>query len=81
VVGGAGTDAIKKSLRAAEQDRPHVKAQRQAWLDTLTAACDGDFTRVSFLDESGAVTSLARTYGRSDCGDRCVTRRRRDTGR
>jgi transposase len=27
---------------------------------------------VSFLDESGAVTNLVRTYGRSGCGDRCV---------
>jgi transposase len=27
---------------------------------------------VIFLDESGALTSLVRTYGRSDCGARCV---------
>lgn len=25
-----------------------------------------------FLDESGALTNLVRTYGRSDCGQRCV---------
>ena len=25
-----------------------------------------------FLDESGALTNLVRTYGRSDCGARCV---------
>ena len=25
-----------------------------------------------FLDESGALTNLVRTYGRSDCGERCV---------
>ena len=25
-----------------------------------------------FLDESGALTNLVRTYGRSGCGDRCV---------
>ena len=72
MAGGAGPDAKKKSLRAAEQERPDVKAQRDAWLGTLGDACDGDFSRVSFLDESGAVTSLLRTYGRSDCGDRCV---------
>jgi hypothetical protein len=29
-------------------------------------------TRVTFLDESGAVTKLVRAYGRSDCGARCV---------
>jgi transposase len=27
---------------------------------------------VIFLDESGALTNLVRTYGRSDCGTRCV---------
>jgi transposase len=27
---------------------------------------------VIFLDESGALTSLVRTYGRSSCGARCV---------
>ena len=25
-----------------------------------------------FLDESGALTNLVRTWGRSDCGERCV---------
>ena len=68
----AAFDAKKKSLFAAEQERPDVRAQRQAWLDTLTCACDGDFSRVIFLDESGALTNLVRTYGRSDCGQRCV---------
>jgi transposase len=38
----------------------------------LTDACGGDFARVIFLDESGALTNLVRTYGRSDCGERCV---------
>jgi transposase len=59
-------------LHAAEQQRPDVKAQRDAWLDKLTEACGGDFSRVIFLDESGALTNLVRTYGRSDCGRRCV---------
>jgi len=62
----------KKSLFAAEQQRPDVQTRREAWLDTLTDACDGDFSRVIFLDESGALTNLVRTYGRSDCGARCV---------
>lgn len=34
--------------------------------------CDGDYSRVIFLDESGAQTNLVRTYGRSDCGARCI---------
>ena len=68
----AAFDAKKKSLFAAEQERPDIQAQRDAWLDTLTEACDGDFSHVIFLDESGALTNLVRTYGRSDCGARCV---------
>ena len=67
-----GPHAKKKSLHAAEQHRPDIKARRDAWLDTLTNLCDGDFSRVIFLDESGALTNLVRTYGRSDCGQRCV---------
>jgi len=72
LAGRAGADAKKKSLHAAEQQRPDVKGRRETWLDTLTDACGGDFARVTFLDESGALTNLVRTYGRSDCGSRCV---------
>jgi transposase len=39
---------------------------------TLTDACCGDFSRVLFLDETGAMTNLVRTYGRSPEGERCV---------
>jgi transposase len=67
-----GLHAKKKSLFAAEQQRPDVRAQREAWFDTLATLCGGDFSRVSFLDESGALTNLVRSYGRSDCGLRCV---------
>jgi transposase len=49
-----------------------VKQQRDDWLDTLTEACDGDFARVLFLDETGAMTNLVRSHGRSDEGSRCV---------
>jgi transposase len=38
----------------------------------LADACEGDFGRVLFLDETGATTSLVRTYGRSVQGQRCV---------
>ena len=38
----------------------------------LTTLCGGDFARVIFLDESGALTNLVRAYGRSGCGLRCV---------
>ena len=49
-----------------------MAAQRDAWFDTLADASGGDFARVVFLDESGALTNLVRTYGRSNCGERCV---------
>src|SRR5204862_7330314 len=68
----AGLHAKKKSLHAAEQQRPDVQAQRDAWIDTLTNLCAGNFAHVLFLDESGALTNLVRTHGRSDCGERCV---------
>ena len=41
-------------------------------MQRLNAACEGDFSRVLFLDETGAMTSLVRTYGRSVQGERCV---------
>lgn len=57
----------KKSLRAAEQDRPDVKAQRQAWREKTAAV---DLRRLVFLDESGAKTNMTRLYGRSFGGCR-----------
>jgi len=49
-----------------------VKAQRQQWMARLTDACDGDFSRVLFLDETGALTNLTRTHGRCEQGERCI---------
>ncbi len=37
-------------------------------MQKLTDACDGDFSRVLFLDETGAMTNLIRSHGRSDQG-------------
>jgi transposase len=61
--------AKKKSLRAAEQDRPDVKAQREAWRDK---AGQVNLRRLVFLDESGAKTNMTRLYGRSFDGQRLV---------
>lgn len=61
--------AKKKSLRAAEQDRPDVKAQREAW---WKRASEVDLRRLNFLDESGAKTNMTRRYGRSFNGQRVV---------
>ena len=49
-----------------------MKEQRDGWMDTLTEACGGDFGRVLFLDETGAVTNLVRSHGRSLEGSRCL---------
>ena len=49
-----------------------MKEQRDQWMQKLTDACDGDFSRVLFLDETGAMTNLIRSHGRSEQGERCV---------
>jgi transposase len=49
-----------------------VKEQRDRWMTNLTEACDGDYSRVLFLDETGAMTNLVRSHGRSQQGQRCV---------
>jgi transposase len=59
----------KKSLHAAEQDRPDVKAQRDAWRQKVKGL---DLQRLVFLDESGAKTNMTRLYGRSFDGARLV---------
>ena len=49
--GPAGDHAKKKSRRAAEQDRPELKAERAAWREEFAAV---DPARLVFVDESGA---------------------------
>jgi transposase len=63
----AGDHAKKKSQRAAEQDRPELKAQRQAWAQEFAGI---DPTRLVFLDESGTNTAMARRHGRAPRGQR-----------
>ena len=41
-------------------------------MQRLTDACEGNYSRVLFLDETGAMTNLVRTYGRSVSGERCI---------
>jgi len=67
-----GHYAKKKTVHAAEQQRPDVKEQRDTWFKRLLDACEGDLRRLLFLDETGATTSMLRTYGRSAHGQRCV---------
>lgn len=59
--------AKKKSLHAAEQDRPDVKVRRNDWREKTVHM---DLRRLVFLDESGAKTNMTRLYGRSFDGQR-----------
>jgi transposase len=49
-----------------------VKQQRDEWMETMALACGGEFSRVLFIDETGAMTNLVRSHGRSVQGSRCV---------
>ncbi len=57
----------KKVLRGDEQDRPDVQEQRRAFCEELAGL---DPHRQVFVDESGANTSMTRTYGRAPVGER-----------
>jgi transposase len=57
----------KKTLHAQEQERPDVHEQRAAF-DAHVAHVDPE--HLLFVDESGANTAMARTYGRAPAGER-----------
>ena len=59
----------KKSVRAAEQDRPDVAAARTKWADNQ-AKLDPD--RWVFIDETGTSTKMARLHGRAPRGERLI---------
>jgi transposase len=63
----AGHHAEKKSLRAAEQDRPELRAAREAWRAEFGAI---DPARLVFVDESGTTTAMTRRHGRAPRGRR-----------
>jgi len=70
--GGSSTataSASKKSVRAAEQDRPDVAAARTAWADNQPKL---DPDRLIFIDETGTSTKMARLCGRAPRGKRLV---------
>jgi transposase len=60
--------AIKKTLRAAEQDQPKFQRARAAWRQRRLA---WTADRLVFLDETGLNTKMCRLYGRSARGTRC----------
>ena len=59
----------KKTLRAAEQDRPDVAAERAALKAEQSKL---NAPRLVFIDETAVTTKMVRHYGRSPCGERLV---------
>jgi hypothetical protein len=66
---GVRSDAQKKSLHAAEQQRPDVAAARENW---RAAQPHLDPDRLVFIDETWATTNMTRRYGRAPPGQRLV---------
>ena len=56
-------------IRASEQDRPDVQAQRAWWRMEMLGL---DPWRLVFIDETGANTKMSRRYGRAPRGQRVV---------
>ncbi|MBM6583124.1 IS630 family transposase, partial [Microvirga sp. BT689] len=64
-----GPDAQKKTLWAAEQDRPDVAQERhrfRVWQRFM------DASRFVFLDETGTATNMTGRYGRAPRGQRVI---------
>jgi transposase len=62
--------ASKKTLLAAEQDRPDVKAAREEWTTTRQPRMRLEPHRLIFLDETGTTTKMTRLRGRCLKGQR-----------
>src|SRR5213596_1921597 len=62
---------LKKSLRAAEQERPDVARARRRWKRGQAML---DSTRLVFIDETAANTKMVRLSGRCPRGERLVCR-------
>jgi transposase len=61
--------AQKKSLRAAEQDRPDVAKARTEWRESQPTL---DAGRLIFIDETWTKTNMVRLYGWAPVGHRLV---------
>ena len=68
---GDWVGSIKKTLVAAEHDRPDVAEKRARWHEQLAA---NPSTGLVFVDESGANTKMTRLRGRALGGRRLVAR-------
>jgi transposase len=61
----------KKTLHAAEQDRPDVAAARAALKAEQPCL---DAPRLVFLDETAVTTKMVRRYGRAPLGERLIAK-------
>ncbi len=68
---GSQADAKKKTLVAAEQDRPDVRKKRQLWRSSQSTL---NLSRLVFLDETWAKTNMTRLRGRSLRGTRLIAK-------
>jgi transposase len=69
VSASAADHAQKKSLHAAEQDRPDVAEKRRAFIRRQPSL---DPDHLVFIDETWAATNMARRYGRTARGLRLL---------
>ena len=60
---------FNKTAHASEQERADVAAGRLAW---RAGQPELGPNRLVFVDETGASTKMARRYGRSPVGERCI---------
>jgi hypothetical protein len=60
---------FKKNISRQRAGRPDVAAERAAW---KASQPEIDIHRLVFIDETRASTKMARLYGRSPYGQRCV---------
>jgi transposase len=63
--------ALKKTLHAAEQNRPDVKAAREAWREEQSSLA---FDSLVFIDETGFTTNMVRRSGRGPIGQRLMAK-------
>jgi len=59
----------KKTLHAAEQNRPDVAKARTEWRENQPSLNPG---KLIFIDETSTKTNMVRLYGRSKCGTRLI---------
>src|SRR5262249_17826376 len=67
----AGAVVQKKTVHAAEQDRPDVADRRAAWKSDQGGL---DPARLIFIDETWATTTMTRLRGRAPRGQRLVAK-------